>query len=72
MIKKETPKLILKLRMSLGYDQGEFGNVIGVTGGTICNWERGRRWPKMIHIRALVNAAKANNIAMELNDFLEI
>ena len=72
MIKKETHKLILKLRMWLGYEQAEFGKLLGVTRGTVSNWEHARRVPKLPKIRLLVDIAKKNNIPMELNDFLEI
>jgi DNA-binding transcriptional regulator YiaG len=61
---------IKKLRLSLGLEQSEFCKEFKVTSGTICNWECGRRKPRLIHVRKMVELAKRNKVKVSIEDFI--
>lgn len=61
---------IKSLRLQLGLDQREFGELIGVAMGTISNWENNRRFPRMNKIRKMIEIAKSNKIKLEPKDFM--
>lgn len=62
---------VKKLRMTLCLQQDEFGKHLGVTGGTICNWESGIRHPRLPKIRLMANLAKDNNVPFILEEFFD-
>jgi transcriptional regulator with XRE-family HTH domain len=37
------PEQITSIRKATGYSQVEIGNILGLTAGAICNYEKGRR-----------------------------
>ena len=49
----EMGKRLAELRNEHGYDQKCVAKKLGVTPGTVCNWECGRRTPRVIHILML-------------------
>jgi DNA-binding transcriptional regulator YiaG len=61
---------IKKLRLSLGLEQSEFAQEVGVSTGTVCNWEKERRTPRLPKIRKMVELAKRNKLKFVLEDFL--
>jgi len=61
---------IKKLRMALCLEQAEFGELIDVSKGTICNYEAGRRKPRLPIIRKMMEIAKKNKVKIELEDFI--
>jgi DNA-binding transcriptional regulator YiaG len=61
---------IKKLRLTLGLQQGEFGKIFSVTTSTVCNWESGRRSPRLPNIRKMVEFAKKHKIKLLIEDFL--
>lgn len=61
---------IKKLRLALGLEQSEFARELDVTTGTVCNWEHGRRAPRLPKIRKMVEMAKKNKLKMAIEDFL--
>lgn len=46
-------KRLTELRNEHGYDQRYVAKKLGVTPGTVCNWECGRRTPRVIHVLML-------------------
>lgn len=46
-------KRLTELRNEHGYDQRYVAKKLGVTQGSVCNWECGRRIPRVIHILML-------------------
>lgn len=61
---------IKKLRLSLGLEQPEFAKEIGVTPGSVCGWEKGRRTPRLPKIRLMLALAKKHKIKLNIEDFL--
>ena len=61
---------IKKLRMALCLEQAEFGELIDVSKCTICNYEAGRRKPRLPIIRKMMEIAKKNKVKIELEDFI--
>jgi|GEM_PF-2090890 DNA-binding transcriptional regulator YiaG len=61
---------IKKLRLLIGLEQSEFGQELEVTTGTVCNWEAGRRSPRLPKIRKMVELARKHKIKMNIEDFL--
>ncbi len=61
---------IKHLRTSLFLDQKEFGELIGITKSSICNYEHGNRKPRLRVIRKMVELAKKHKIKIALEDFL--
>lgn len=61
---------IKKLRLTIGLQQGEFGKIFDVTTSTVCNWESGRRSPRLPKIRQMVELAKKHKIKASIEDFL--
>jgi putative transcriptional regulator len=59
-----TPPDIKAIRASLGKSQAEFALMIGVSVGTLQNWEQGRRRPEG-PARALLKVASVNPKAVE-------
>lgn len=58
-------KMTLKAaRVNAGLSQKEAANKMGVTSGTLSNWERGRSYPNAINIKQIENvyAVKYDNI----------
>lgn len=57
-----TPELICDLRKALGLSAEAFGDLLGVAGNTVFQWESGRRHPKydmQIKINKLIEQSKA-------------
>jgi DNA-binding transcriptional regulator YiaG len=54
-----TAKQIIKLRQSLGLDQGRLAARLGVSRETVNRWENGANQPKGLSIKALQNLAKS-------------
>jgi DNA-binding transcriptional regulator YiaG len=65
-----TADIIKKLRLELGLELYEFGYHMGVSTGTVCNWEAGRRNPRLPKIRKMVELAKKHKIKVSIQDFL--
>lgn len=42
-------------RVNAGYTQNEAAQKIGVTVDTLSNWERGKCFPSVIHLRAILS-----------------
>jgi transcriptional regulator with XRE-family HTH domain len=63
-------EIIKKIRISLGLEQGEFANKIGVSKSSICNYERGIRTPRFPIIRKIRELAKINGMEFSIEDFL--
>jgi DNA-binding transcriptional regulator YiaG len=61
---------IKKLRLALGLEQSEFGKEFDVTPGTVCNWETGRRTPRLPKIRQMIELAKRHKMKFNIEDFL--
>jgi len=61
---------IKKLRLAIGFQLGEFGKIFSVTTSTVCNWESGRRSPRLPNIRKMVELAKKHRIKLTIDDFL--
>lgn len=61
---------IRKLRLTLGLEQAEFGKEFDVSAGTVCNWEAGRRAPRLTKIRKMIELAKRHKIKFVIEDFL--
>ena len=59
-----TPPDIKAIRAQLGRSQAEFALMIGVSVGTLRNWEQGRRRPEG-PARALLKVASVNPSAVE-------
>ncbi len=66
----EISEKIKNLRLSLGLEQKEFGVLMNVTVGTICNWEKGRRNPRLPKIRRMIEIAKTHKLKLQIKDFL--
>jgi len=49
-----TPEQIKKLRGSLGLNQFEFSEAIGVGRGTVTSWERGHKHPQPKNIEKML------------------
>jgi len=49
-----TPEQIKKLRGSLGLNQFEFAEVVGVNRGTITSWERGHKYPQPRNVEKML------------------
>jgi DNA-binding transcriptional regulator YiaG len=64
-------EVIKKLRLRLGLEQHEFGYLVGVSVGTVCNWEHNRRTPKIPKIRAMIALAKKHKVKLSMEDFME-
>jgi len=56
------PEDVRKIREKLHKSQSEFAQMIGVSIGTLQNWEQGRRQPEGPARALLVVAAKAPNV----------
>jgi len=56
------PEDVRKIREKLHKSQSEFAQMIGVSVGTLQNWEQGRRQPEGPARALLVVAAKAPNV----------
>ena len=63
---------IKRIRLSLCFDQQEFGKLIGVNKGSVCNYEKGVRLPRLPTIRKIMDVAKKNKIKVSVEDFLPI
>jgi DNA-binding transcriptional regulator YiaG len=61
---------IKNLRMALCLQQKEFAALIDVTESSVCNWESGRRSPRLPKIRKMMELAKKNKIKFNSEDFL--
>lgn len=61
---------VKKLRLDLLLEQKEFGEMLGVTKTSICNYEMGNRKPRLPIIRKMVEIAKKNKVKISLEDFL--
>lgn len=49
-----TPEQIKKLRGSLGLNQFEFAEIVGVNRGTITSWERGHKYPQPRNVEKML------------------
>ena len=53
-----------KIRLSLGYTQGEFAKELGLTLQCVSNWETGIRKPSPSSIKKIIRFCKINDIKM--------
>lgn len=68
MSSSEAIKLV---RRSLCLEQSEFAQQIGVTTGSVCNYEKGLRTPRLPIIRKILDIAKKNKIKVSPEDFFD-
>jgi putative transcriptional regulator len=57
---------IVKVRAKLGLSQSKFANILGISAGTLQNWEQGRRRPAGSAKVLLKIAAKHPEVLLEL------
>lgn len=62
---------VKRIRDALYMQQGEFGELLGVTGQSILNYENGKRKPKRPVVRKLKEIAEKNGIEFSMKDFKE-
>lgn len=63
--------IIKKIRLQAQMELHEFGEAIGVTAGSVNNYEKGRRTPRKPIVRAIIEFAKAHKIKVNPEDFLD-
>lgn len=63
-------EVVIRLRKELGFTHTQFAYHLGVTPGTVCNWENGRREPRLPKIRKMVELAKKHKLKIVIADFL--
>lgn len=56
------------LRAALFLSQGELAKKIGVNRNTITNYEVGRRKPRFLTLKALIDLAKSNNLDIDFKE----
>ena len=61
---------IKKIRFQLCLEQHELGKLVGVSGASISQYERGNRKPSLPTIRNMLTLAKENKIDVTVDDFL--
>lgn len=64
-------KTVKILRISLGLEQAEFAKLFGVAGGTVSNWETGKRVPRIPKLKKMVDIARDNKLKLSMQDFLD-
>jgi putative transcriptional regulator len=57
---------IVKVRARLGLSQAKFANILGISAGTLQNWEQGRRTPAGSAKVLLKIAAKHPEVLLEV------
>ena len=57
---------IVKVRTRLGLSQSKFANILGISAGTLQNWEQGRRTPAGSAKVLLKIAAKHPEVLLEV------
>jgi putative transcriptional regulator len=57
---------IVKVRGRLGLSQSKFANILGISAGTLQNWEQGRRFPAGPAMVLLKIAAKHPEVLLEV------
>lgn len=63
---------IKNLRLSLGMEQIEFARLFNVAGGTVSNWESGRRVPRIPKLKKMVDIAKEHKLKLTMQDFFQM
>lgn len=63
---------IKRLRQSLFMNQTDFASRLGVSFGSVCNWEMGRRNPRIEKVKIMLEMAKKNKIKVAIEDFLDM
>lgn len=63
-------KTIKDMRIKLCLEQQKFADLLGITRVAICNYESGRRIPKLAIIRKMRALAKENGMDIPVEDFL--
>ena len=62
------PKQIKELRISLGLNQKEFSDALGVSFETVAKWEQGGNKPHGIALRFMEIISNHRNIIQEISD----
>lgn len=57
----DIPLLIKELRKRLGLTQEQFAQKVGVTYGSVNNWENGKRTPQPFLVRRLIEIKEEMN-----------
>ena len=63
---------IKEIRQKLCLEQSEFAKMLSVNKSSVCNYECGRRNPRMPTIRKIMDIAKRNKIKVDVEDFLQL
>ncbi len=63
---------VKNLRLSLGMEQIEFAKLFNVAGGTVSNWETGRRVPRIPKLKKMVDIAKEHKLKLTMQDFFQM
>src|SRR5215472_6495001 len=63
---------MLKLRTAIGLTQGRLGNLLGVSGRTVGEWEAGGCYPKTEHFKKLIALAVQHQAFAPGNEAEEI
>lgn len=63
-------EIIKNLRTILCLEQQEFGELVGVTKSSICQYEKGNRLPRRPVIRKIIELAKKHKVKIKPEDFL--
>jgi putative transcriptional regulator len=58
----DIPLLIKELRKRLGLTQEQFAQKVGVTYGSVNNWENGKRTPQPFLVRRLVEMKEETDV----------
>ena len=66
VFKVDTKNDIVKVRARLGLSQSKFANILGISAGTLQNWEQGRRTPAGSAKVLLKIAAKHPEVLLEM------
>jgi transcriptional regulator with XRE-family HTH domain len=61
-----TPEQIKKLRGSLGLNQFEFAEAVGVGRGTVTSWEKGYKYPQPKNIEKMLTLSNVPKNWVEL------
>lgn len=62
---------VIKLRRSLGLEQQELAEILGITHTSISNYENGKRHPRIRIVRKMLELAKKHKIKLTLEDFFD-
>lgn len=63
--------LIIKdIRINMCLDQGRFAKLLGITRVSVCNYEAGKRRPRLSIIKKMLEIAKEQGMTISVKEFL--